>query len=211
MKYTILLILTLSAVPSAIAQQEFLYRERIYIFSIDFSSGVPAVEECAVALKGIRKRLQITGIDATNGAAVRFKIDSVDTSANEGVVTNMANEEIGDILICIDETTYPLGTNRQPNYNEINISGTKFRVEGGGLNPNFPDQLPGGLVQYSPPGYPTPESRVVSVNGTVLPSIPGKRGGSYVESTMFAPAGQSGFNAGNNSIVILRVVLPVSS
>ena len=114
-------------------------------------------------------------------------------------------QPIADLEVKIEELRL-VGTD-----NEINISGTKFRVEGGGLNPNFPDQLPGGLVQYSPPGYPTPESRVVSVNGTVLPSIPGKRGGSYVESTMFAPAGQSGFNAGNNSIVILRVVLPVSS
>ena len=93
MKYTILLILTLSVVPSAIAQQEFLYKERIYIFSIDFSTRVPADEECAVALDGIRKRLQITGIDATNGVAARFKIDSVDTSASKGVVTNMADEE----------------------------------------------------------------------------------------------------------------------
>ena len=211
MKYTILLILTLSVVPSAIAQQEYLYKERIYIFSIDFSSRVPADEECAVALDKIRKRLQITGIDATNGVAARFKINSVDTSASEGVVTNMADEEIGDMLVCVDETTYPPEVNRLLNYREINISGTTFRVEGGGLQPNFPDQLPGGLVQFSPPGYPTPESSVANVNGTVLPSIPGKRGGSYAESTLFAPAGSSGFNAGNNTIVVLRVVLPVSS
>ena len=209
MKFTILLILTISVVPSAIAQQEYLYKERIYIFSIDFSSGVPADEECAVALKGIRKRLQITGINATNGLAARFKIDSVDTSASEGVVTNMADEEIGDMLVCQDTTTYPPEMNVLPIYNEINISGTKFRVEGGGIHPAFPDQLPGGYVQYSPPGYPAPESRVVNINGTVLPSIPGKRGGAYMESVR--GGGFDIFGSAGNAIVVLRVVLPISS
>ena len=210
MKHAILLILALSVVPSAIAQQEYLYKERIYIFSIDLSSGVPAAEECAVALDGIRKRLQITGIDPTNGTTARFKIDSVETSASEGVVTNMADEEIGDILICRDTTTYPPEMNVSPIYNEINISGTTFRVEGGGLSPLFPDQLPGGWTQYSPPGYPTPQSGIVNINGTVLPSTPGKRGGSYMESALLAPRGSSGFDVGNNTIVVLRVVLPVS-
>ena len=208
MKYAILLILALSVVPGAIAQQEYFYYERIYIFSIDLSSGVPADEDCAVALDGIRKRLQITGI-APTGIAARFKIDSVDTSASEGAVTNMAVEEIGDILICQDTTTYPPEMNQNPMYNEINISGTTFRVEGGGLSPNFPDQLPGGWTQYSPPGYPTPESEVVNINGTVLPSTPGKRGGSYMESARVSRS--SGFNTGSNTIVVLRVVLPVSS
>jgi hypothetical protein len=146
MKHAILLILALFLVPSAIAQQEFSYKERIYIFSIDFSSGMDAEEECAVALDGIRKRLQITGIDPINGVTARFKIDSVDTSASDGVVTNMADEEIGDMLICQDVTSYP-DMNLNPTYNEINISGTKFRVEGGGIGPNFSDQiLPGGAV-----------------------------------------------------------------
>ena len=209
MKYTILLILTLSIVPSAIAQQEYLYKERIYIFSVDFSSAEPAEEECAAALDGIRKRLQITGINATNGVAARFKIDSVNTSASEGIVTSMADEEIGDMLVCRDTTTYPPEMNVSPIYNEINISGTKFRVEGGGLQPNFADQLPGGWTQYSPPGYPTPESRVVNINGSVLPSTPGKRGGSYTES--FREGSFDEFGSSGNTIVILRVVLPVSS
>jgi hypothetical protein len=210
MKHTILLILALSLVPNAVAQQEFSYKERIYIFSIDFSSGMDAEEECVVALDGIRKRLQITGINPTNGVTARFKIDSVDTSASDGVVTNMADEEIGDMLICQDTTTYPPEMNLSPTYNEINISGTKFRVEGGGMSPNFPDQiLPGGAVQYSPPGYIAPGTRVINVNGTVLPSSPGKRGGSYVES---ARIGNSGLPPGpNNAVVILRVILPVSS
>jgi hypothetical protein len=211
MKHAILLILALSVVPSVIAQQEYSYKERIYIFSIDFNSGVPAVEECAVALDGIRKRLQITGIDPINGTTARFKIDSVDTSASEGVVTNMADEEIGDMLICQDTTTYPPEMNVSPIYNEVNVSGTKFRVEGGGLNPNFLDQLPGGLVQYSPPGYPAPGVEVINVNGTVLPSTPGKRGGSYMESTLSVDGDSSAFPAGGNAIVVLRVLLPVSS
>ena len=209
MKHTIILILALSVVPSAIAQQEYLYEERIYIFSIDFSSAVPAAEECAVALDKIRKRLGITGIDATNGITARFKIDSVDTSASKGVVTNIADEEIGDMLICVDQTTYPPEMNQNPIYNEINISGTTFRVEGGGLSRNYPDQLPGGFVQYSPPDYPAPGVDLINVNGTVLPSIPGKRGGAYMES---ARVGSSGFPSfGNNSIVVLRVMIPVSS
>ena len=210
MKHTIILILALSVVPSAIAQQEYLYEERIYIFSIDFRSAVPAAEECAVALDKIRKRLHITGIDATNGVAARFKIDSVDTSASKGVVTNMADEEIGDMLVCQDRTTYPPEMNLIPIYNEINISGTTFRVEGGGLSPNFPDQiLPGGAAFYTSPGYPAPGVEVINVNGTVLPSSPGKRGGSYAES---ARIGSNGFPAsGNNAIVVLRVMIPVSS
>jgi hypothetical protein len=210
MKKIILVMLILVLAPIAIAQGEYLYKERIYVFSIDYDSGVPAQEECVAALKGIKTRLQVTGIESSDGT--RFKIDSVITTASEGLVTNMADEEIGDILICEDYTTYPPEANLVPIYYEISIDGTKYRVEGGGLSPDFPDQLPGGYVQYSPPGYPTTLSRIGNVNGTVLPSIPGKRGGSYAETFRGAPFPEgSGGLVGGSSLVVLRVVLPVSS
>ena len=51
MKHVILFMLISGLAPIAIAQEEYLYKERLYVFSIDYDSGVPAQEECVAALK----------------------------------------------------------------------------------------------------------------------------------------------------------------
>ncbi|MEH6571100.1 MAG: hypothetical protein V7709_18620 [Halioglobus sp.] len=205
MKYAILLILTLILMPSAIAQQQ--YTENIYVFSLDFASGVPADDECAAAVARLSKRLLVSGINPTFG--VRFKINSVDTSAKRGKVTNMAVEEIGEMLVCQDGQTNPPEMNLIPIYNEITIGSRTFRVEGAGIHPAFPDILPGGLVQYTPPGYPSDERRIVNINGSVMSGIPGEKGGSYMESALVGGSGEFDDGLTDNAIHVLRVLIPV--
>lgn len=204
MKKTILATLIFCLAPVAMAQEDYLYTQRLYVFSINYDTGVDAQEDCVAGVKGIKKRLHIGGIEPVDGT--RFKINSVITTASEGLVTNMADEEIGDILTCLDYSAYPV-----PIYYEINIDGTTYRVEGGGQSPDFPGRLPGGYEEYSPAGYPTAESYVGNVNGTVLPSTPGKRGGSLTDTFLGAPwPDGSGGLVGNSSLIVLRVVLPIS-
>ncbi len=206
MKHAILLILTLALVPSAIAQQQ--YRENIYVFSLDFSSGVPADDECTAAVAKLERRLMVSGINPTFGT--RFRIHSVDILAKKGKVTNMAVEEIGEMLICHDLETNPPEMNLVPIYHEITIGSRTFLVEGAGMHPAFPDVLPGGRVQMTPPGYPTSERFILNLNGTVLPAVPGSRGGSYMESILLGNSGEFGDGLSSNSIIVLRVLLPVN-
>jgi hypothetical protein len=206
MKYAILLILTIALAPNAIAQQQ--YKEKIYVFSLDFSSAVSADEECTRAVAKLENRTQISGIIPTFGT--RFKINSVETSSTQGKVTDMAVEEIGEMLTCHDEEANPPEMNLVPIYNEITIGDRTFLVEGAGRHPLFPNILPGGRVQMTPPGYPTSERLIFNINGTVLSAIPGRRGGAYMESALVGNSGEFGDGLSSNSIVVFRVLLPVN-
>jgi hypothetical protein len=209
MKHTLMLFLAITLIPSAIAQQQ--YRENIYVFSLNPSSQVPAIEECVTALDKLATRRNIHDINPTFGS--RFKINSVDTSGRHGKVINNAVEEIGEILICQDGQTYPTEMNLTPVYYEISIGNRTFKVEGGGTSPNFPDTptLPGGGSQFTPPGFPVPgENRAVSnFNGSVLPAIPGRVGGAYMESALTGDSGEFDDGLRFNTIHVLRVLLPV--
>jgi hypothetical protein len=206
MKHAIALILSLALVPSALAQQE--YREKIYVFSMDYTSGVFADSECADALRGIKTRLHVTGINAN--LTERFKIYAVDAAG--GLVTRMAGEAIGDVLLCDDLQTY--ADNRNAIYREINIDGTTYRVEGSGTHPDF-GRLPGGDTTFSPPGTLTsaglPADLIIDT-GTVMPSVPGKRFGTLMESKVIVDwTGLGIFNRElSTSLNVLRVELPVN-
>lgn len=208
MKHLILLILALVIVPSAIAQQQ--YRENIYVFSVDRSVAVPADDECTRAVAKLEKRTMVSGIIPSVGGGVRFKIFSVETGSKRGKVTDMAAEEIGEILICEDYQTNPPEMNLIPIYYEITIRDRTFKVEGSGTHPAFPDTLPGGAVQYTAPGYPTPERAIFNINGSVMPGIPGRSGGALMLSALNGNAGEFDDGLRSNVISVLRVLLPVS-
>lgn len=206
MKYTLLLILTLAMVPAATAQQQ--YRENVYVFSVDYGSYVDATEECVVALAKLERRLMVGGIQPSAGG--RFKINSVSVSSKRGKVSDAAVEEIGEMLLCEDHETNPPEMNLIPVYFEITIGNKTFKIEGGGTHPAFPDTLVGGISQYTPPGYPTPERSIYNYSGTVLPSIPGTRGGSFTGSILTAGSDEFDDGLGLNSVQVLRVLLPVN-
>jgi hypothetical protein len=208
MKLTIVLFLAIILAPNAFAQQEQKYKDFVYFFSPDFINGVePADEECAAAVAMIEREYNIRDINPSNNG--RVKIYSVDL-AKKGKVTNDRKEEIGEMLVCQDFQTYPPEMNLIPIYYEITIGSRTFRVAGGGTSIDFPEfaTLPGGGGQYVPIGYPNPNRTVALFSGTVLPSIPGMRGGAYTDSRLTGPFGESEDGLSFNIVSVLRVLLP---
>ena len=208
MKHALFLLLAIALIPCAMAQQQ--YKDKIFVFSMDTSSFVPAEEDCAAGVANIAARYNIHDINPN--FAARAKINSVDTWNRTGKVTDMAVQEIGDILVCQDFQTIPPEMNLAPVYYEITIGGRTYTAEGAGTSPDFPEfsTLPGGGVVYTAPGYPSPGTVIQNFTGSVLPSIPGRVGGTYLESALIAdPDNENGLST--TVIQILHVLVPVDN
>jgi hypothetical protein len=214
MKKTVLLILVFALAPGASAQEEAQkYKEFVYVFSPDFFNDVDfegVDEECAAAVDKIARQTTVENINPNNNG--RVKIYSVDM-AKKGKVTNDRKEEIGEMLVCQDFQTYPAELNLVPIYYEITIGSRTFRVAGGGTSIAFPEleTLPGGGVVYVPPGFPNLSRTVDVFSATVLPAVPGMRGGVYTDSRLTGACGDECEDGlGANILSVLRVVLPVN-
>ena len=107
--------------------------------------------------------------------------------------------------------TYPAEKNLAPIYYKISIGNRTYRIVGGGTSVNFPnlDTLPGGRVHFTPPGYPTPDRFVDQVSGSILPSIPGGKGGTYMESASLGGSDDVDDGLTSNIIHVLRVMPPI--
>ena len=208
MKLAVLLFLSISLIPSAIAEQQ--YQEKIFVYSLDLSSGMPAGEDCTAGVNKIAARYNIHDINPT--FASRFKIYSVDTWDRTGKVTNIAVQEIGDILVCQDHQTNPPEMNLVPIYYEITIGGRTYSGEGAGTSTNFPElsALPGGGVTHSPPDYPSPGAAYFqNFTGTVLPSRPGTVGGTFLESALITNR-ENEHGLRSHVIQVLHILVPIN-
>jgi hypothetical protein len=195
--------------PSAFAQEQEQqkYKEFIYFFSPDFFNGVePADEECAAAIANLSRLTNIQDINPNNNG--RVKLYSV-ALGKKGKVLDDRVEEIGEMLVCQDLQTYP-EKNLDPFFYRITIGSRTFFVAGAGTSIEFPDAetLPGGGVQYVPTGFPNPNRTVYVWSGTVLPAVPGMRGGAYTDSRLSGYDGESEDGLSSNIVSVLRVVLP---
>ena len=211
MKEAIMLLMAIALIPCSFAQQS-LYREVVFVFTVDQGSVIPDEGECAVGLNQIAKRFSVTGINPT--VAGKLKINTFTTSGNNAKVNGQGDEEVGELLVCQDWQTYVPETNLVPIYYEVRIGGRKFRVMGGGIHPLFPDILPGGLQVMAQLGYPATDVLPVAISGTVLSSgEPGSRGGIY--STNFildlSNPDDPDDRWKTNSQHVLRVLLPADN
>jgi hypothetical protein len=202
-----LLLLQPSAFAQEQEQEQQKYKEFLFFFSPNFYEAEPADEECAAALAKLARKTSIQDINPNNNG--RVKIYSV-ALGKKGQVTDDRVEEIGEMLVCQDFQTYPPEMNLVPIYYEITIGSRTFIVAGAGTSIEFPDAetLPGGGVQYVPIGFPNPNRTVLVYSGTVLPAVPGMRGGSYTDSRLGGPDGESEDGLSGNIVSVLRVVLP---
>ena len=190
------------------------YQQKEYVFTIPEGSAIQdanAQQECTKGLNTIARLYDVHGINANSFG--KYKISSLATRKGSGRVTDNNVSEVGEILFCMDWQTYWLqGRNLIPTYMEVKIGGKRYRIQGAGTSPNFPnlETLPGGGQALTGTDFPQRDVGAIHFSGTVLPSVDGKPGGMFNWGGWNPYDGLNRFNIDHYGIGVLQVMLPVN-